>query len=235
MTMPHIAHIIAAAGSGTRFGAPLPKQFCDLGGRPLLMTTIERMQTGRDKAMILLVLSPDMVEEWLDMCAEHSFTSPAIIEGGATRWESVKNAIDALPASIHIITVHDGARPVVTASLIDRVMNAVTDGHHGALPMTAVTDSIRELGDDGSTHAVDRSRLRAVQTPQAFDAGLLRLAYQLPYSPLFTDDASVMEAAGFTDIVEAPGDPRNIKVTHPGDIEIARLHLNSIDNHPERE
>lgn len=228
--MPDVAHIIAAAGSGTRFGAPLPKQFCMLNGRPLLMTTVERMQSGSDKAMILLVLSPDMVEEWLDMCAGHSFSSPPIIEGGDTRWESVRNAITALPPAIDIITVHDGARPVVTAPLIDKVVAAVKEGHHGALPMTPVTDSIRQLTDDGSTRAIDRSLLRAVQTPQAFEARLLRQAYGLPYSPLFTDDASVMEAAGFRDIAAVPGDPRNIKVTHPGDIEIARLHLNSIDD-----
>lgn len=146
----------------------------------------------------------------------------------------MKNAIAALPTSIDIITVHDGARPAVTASLIDRVIAAVGNGHHGSLPMTAVTDSIRQIDDDGTIRAVDRSRLRAVQTPQAFDAALLRQAYQLPYSPLFTDDASVMEAAGFTDIVETQGDPRNIKVTHPGDIDIARLNLSSIDNSAEQ-
>lgn len=223
--MAKAAHIIAAAGSGSRFGAPLPKQFCPLGGRPLLMTTIDRIRAYSPTDLIVVVLNTWFIDEWLDMCRDHGFRSPAIAEGGATRWQSVRNALEAIPPAIPVITVHDGARPAVSPELMARVVEAVTSGRQGALPMLPLTDSVRRVNPDGSTSAIDRSLLRTVQTPQAFDAALLRRAYQLPYTPSMTDDASVMEAAGYTDIAEVEGDPRNIKVTHPGDIDIVAMYL----------
>lgn len=219
-----VCHIIVAAGSGSRYGAALPKQFCELDGRPLLMTTIEAF---RPHGRIILVLGERMVDYWREQCARHRFESPAIAVGGATRWESVSNALRLVPDTAEIITVHDGARPVVSDVIINNVVDAVRRGHYGAIPAIPVTDSLRRFTCDGDvTVAVDRSDYRAVQTPQAFLADLLRRAYALPYRHEFTDDASVMEAAGFTDIVLTEGSPRNIKVTNPGDMEIARLYLN---------
>lgn len=212
-----------AAGSGSRFGADRPKQFCDLGGRPVLMTTIERLRRcGGD---IVLVLSPDWTGKWSEMCSLHSFTSPRVVAGGATRWESVRRGLEAVSPDTEIITVHDGARPVVEPDLVRRLVGAVTSGADGAIPVTPMTDSLRRVNSDGSSCAVDRAPLRAVQTPQVFPADRLRRAYTLPYRPDFTDDASVVEAAGFTRLALVEGSPRNIKITRPGDIEIAALYL----------
>ena len=228
--MKKIAHIIVAAGSGLRYGAPLPKQFCDLAGRPLLMTTVDNIARACGDAEMVLVLNADYVSLWEAMCREHHFVSPRIVAGGDTRWASVKNALCTLDDDVAIVTVHDGARPMVTPDLTRRVIKAVEEGHEGAIPMVAVTDSMRRVDPDreGVTHSIDRSTLRAVQTPQGFNAPLLRDAYRRPFSPSFTDDASVMEAAGYIDLVEVAGDARNIKVTRPGDIAVAELFLSDM-------
>lgn len=226
MELSDIYHIIVAAGTGSRFGAELPKQFCNMAGRPVLMETIDRFRQYGRGGHIILVISPDMMPLWDSLCQTYGFVSPPVVFGGATRWESVRKAIDAVPPRARIITVHDGARPLVDDAVIGNVLSVMDGGNrHGALPAVAVTDSVRDLGADGSSHAVDRSRLRAVQTPQAFDAQLLRRAYALPYRPGFTDDASVMEAAGFGDIALVEGSPRNIKITHPADIKVAELYM----------
>ncbi len=226
MELSDIYHIIVAAGSGSRFGAELPKQFCDMAGRPVLMETIARFRRYGQGGHLILVLSADMLPLWDSLCRKHGFMSPPVIFGGATRWESVRNAIAAVPPRARVITVHDGARPLVGAGVIRNVLSAVSSGCcQGALPAVAVTDSVRCIATDGSSRAVDRSRLRAVQTPQAFDAALLRRAYTMPYQSSFTDDASVMEAAGFGDIALVEGSPVNIKITHPADIKVAELYL----------
>lgn len=211
-----VYHIIVAAGSGVRYGADCPKQFCKLNGRPLLMTTVGKMQAAG--GTLILVLNSEWIGPWTDMCAAYGFESPRVVAGGATRWESVRNAIETVPADADVITVHDGARPAVDTDTINRVVDAVVDGADGAIPVVAVTDSLREILPDGLSRAVDRSGFRAVQTPQAFRGQALKAAYRLPYRPGFTDDASVMEAAGFTCLKLVDGNPGNIKVTNPGDI-----------------
>ena len=224
----NVCHIIVAAGSGCRFGATLPKQFCLMGERPVVMETISRMRRfGGEDADILLVISADMEGLWQELCESHSFVSPPTVHGGATRAESVRNALaHPLARKADIITVHDAARPLLTQRLMDAVM-ALRPGSHGNIPVVKVTDSLRMVGKDGSV-AVDRSEFRAVQTPQAFRGEMLRKAYEQPLSPAFTDDASVMEAAGFSRLDLVEGDSCNIKITNPGDIDIALLYLNNI-------
>ena len=225
----HITHIVVAAGNGSRFGGDIPKQFQMLNGRPVLMHCIEALRTATPGAGIILVLSQIHRDLWLDLCREHHFKTPTSVTGGATRWESVRNALVTLPEpdAGDIVTVHDGARPLVSPRLVHDVVSACRD-HSGAIPAIAVTDSIREVNADGSSTTLDRSRLRAVQTPQAFRAVQLMEAYRLPYRDTFTDDASVMTAAGFTDIVLTNGDPSNIKITRPLDIAIAELYMRGI-------
>lgn len=222
-------HIVVAAGSGSRYGGNLPKQFCDLAGRPLLMTTLERLHAATPDWKLIVVLSPDMTSEWEQMCSAHAFTLPHLITtGGATRAHSVKNALALLPASsVGYVSIHDAARPVITPQLIANLIEGL-EGTDGVIPATPVTDSIRCLDADGSSVAVDRSSLRAVQTPQIFPAHKLLAAYRQEIRPTFTDDASVMEAAGFTNLRLVKGDPRNIKVTNPGDMTIAELYLNNL-------
>lgn len=205
--------IIAAGGVGSRFGAAVPKQFCELLGTPVLLHAIGQFRKTLPEATIAVVISPD----WADILPAGTITASP----GKTRWESVKNALDATRAiEADAILVHDGARPLVTPAVIRGVIDALAD-HQGAIPVVDVTDSLRSA--DGSP--ARREDFRAVQTPQGFRAGLLRQAYELPYDVCFTDDASVMSAAGFTDMVLTPGDPTNIKITNPLDLKIAEVIL----------
>ncbi len=205
--------IIAAGGVGRRFGAAVPKQFCPLQGRPVLLHSIERFSRRLPGATIAVVIDP----AW-----RHLLPAGVIAaEPGATRWQSVANALESTAGvEADAILVHDGARPLVTDEVIDGVVNALAE-HQGAIPVTAVTDSLRRA--DGSP--ADRSQFRAVQTPQAFRADLLRRAYELPFSEEFTDDASVMTAAGFADIALTAGDHCNLKITNPLDLQIAEVIL----------
>ncbi len=214
-----ITIIVVAAGSGSRYGSSLPKQFCLLEGRPVLMHTLDALRSACPEARIIVVLSPSMTAYWRGLCSEYGFASPEICPGGDTRWHSVRNAVGMCSAN-GIILVHDGARPLVDGLTVHRVIGCVR-ATGAAIPAVAVTDSLRMYDGDGS-HAVDRSRYCAVQTPQGFDAALLKDAYGRPYSSAFTDDASVVEAAGHT-ISLVDGAPSNIKITNPGDIDIAAL------------
>ena len=213
-------HIVVAAGTGSRYGGNLPKQFCDLGGRPLLMTTLERLHAAAPDGRIILVVSREMEPVWAQMCCDHSFCMPlTLVHGGASRAESVKNAVMTIdPATVGWISVHDAARPLVTPEMFGRLLEGLRNAD-GAIPAVAVTDSLRELTIDGRSHAVDRSRYRAVQTPQLFHGNLLVRANLQELRPEFTDDASVMEAAGFSNLKLVEGDTNNIKVTNPGDIQ----------------
>lgn len=224
--------IIVAAGSGSRFGSALPKQFCELDGRPVLMHTIDAFRTALPESSIAVVISQDMKDLWLQLCELHSFDSPRIVFGGPTRWASVANALagPACPCdSRSIIMVHDGARPLIDGTTLRRICEGFDATADGVLPTVALSDSVRQIDADGRSHALDRSSLRAVQTPQAFRADKLHDAYRQPYRPTFTDDASVMESAGYTSLRLVEGSTENIKITNPDDIAIASLILSHRD------
>ena len=222
MNTQHIYNIIVAAGSGSRFGASLPKQYCLLNDCPVLMHTIDNMRDALPESHIILVLNVDFVDYWAELCEKYSFTSPAVVVGGDSRWQSVKNAIDTIPADAEVITVHDGARPIVDKMMVHRLIKALGESV-GVIPVVSITDSLRQINENGSI-PVDRAKYCAVQTPQVFRADKLVEAYSLPFDATFTDDASVMAAKGYAvSLVE--GDTYNIKITHPLDIEIAQLYL----------
>lgn len=216
--------IIVAGGSGTRFGAAMPKQFLPLAGLPVLMHTVRKF--ARCGAQVVLVLPRAQQELWRELCAEHGFEVECeVVSGGGSRFESVKNGLRAVAslAGDHtagcMVAVHDGVRPLVSPQVIER---AYTDAaiYGSAVPVVAVTDSIRHIEPDGSSRAMRRDELVAVQTPQTFALDALLAAYNVELSPLFTDDASVMEAAGHS-IHLIEGNHDNIKITHPGDLAIA--------------
>ena len=224
--MASVSIIIVAAGSGLRFGSPLPKQFCLLYNRPVVMHTIDAFRSANPDAIISIVINRDMTSLWNDLCIKHNFQSPTIVYGGATRWESVKKAIQALPQT-DIIMIHDGVRPLVNTDLISRITSLLSDNKSidGVIPAVPVTDSLRKIETNGQSISVDRAYMRAVQTPQAFPSDKLRKAYSMPYRKEFTDDASVMEAAGFDHIVLTEGSPENIKITNPGDLALAEFYM----------
>lgn len=220
------AVIIVAAGSGSRFGGNIPKQFCVLGDKPVLMHSIERFAGYLPGAEITVVLSADRVDYWRELCRQYSFDVPhQIAIGGATRWESVKNALENVNRQASVIMIHDGARPLVERDTIARLSEALEDGAPGALPVIPMVDSLRHIAADGHSEAVDRSRFVRVQTPQAFEAAKLLEAYRLPYSPVMTDDASVFEMADFGPIKLVAGSEATLKITRNEDLAIAGIYL----------
>lgn len=225
-----ITIIVCAAGSGSRFGGDLPKQFCLLRGRPVLMRSIDALRRACPGARIITVLSRDMRQTWRQLCDEYRFGPTEVVDGGATRRESVRNAMLALgPADSArgYVLVHDGARPLVSHGVIRRVIEALDAGNKGAVPAVPVTDTIMMLtGDAGQFGPVDRSTLRCVQTPQGFDAASIIRAYTGTGSTgPFTDDLSVAMAHGIAPVVLTEGDYTNIKVTNPRDLAVAEAML----------
>lgn len=218
--------IIVAGGAGNRMGASLPKQFLMLGNMPILGRTINRMAEALPAAEIVVVLPKQHIDLWHNLSARFDIAPHRVTEGGAERFHSVKNGIAALSPEVQTIAVHDGVRPLVSKKLIIKLMLAAEEST-AVIPVVAPTDSFRILTQEDSS-IINRSQLRMVHTPQVFDADTLRAAYNQPYSATFTDDASVVEAAGGK-ITLIEGERNNIKITTPEDIIIAQAILNSED------
>jgi 2-C-methyl-D-erythritol 4-phosphate cytidylyltransferase len=206
MAVPRVWAVIVAAGWGERFGGP--KQFAELGGARLVDHAVDTASTACD-AVVLVV--PD-ASDWQGAEVD------ALVTGGATRAESVRAGLGAVPATAEIIVVHDAARPLATTEVFKAVIAAVRGGADGAVPGIAVADTLKRVDDVRVTATVDRVGLVAVQTPQAFAAGTLRAAHAGQGQA--TDDAALVEQFGGT-VVVVPGDPRNLKVTGPADLMIA--------------
>lgn len=214
--------IIVAGGSGKRLGGPVPKQFQTVKGKPLLMWTIEAFH-AYDAAMPLIVVLPkEHFDIWKALCMGHRFfIDHQVVAGGAERFHSVKAGLDKVEGD-GLVAVHDGVRPVVSAALIERCFEAA---HHkgAAIPVVPVVPSIREITPKGSK-ALDRSTLRAVQTPQCFHTDLLRKAFEQPYDAAFTDEAALVERLGVkVELVE--GEEGNIKVTTAMDMRVVENYV----------
>jgi 2-C-methyl-D-erythritol 4-phosphate cytidylyltransferase len=212
--------LIVAGGSGSRMAADVPKQFLLLAGKPILMRTIEVFHQFNSNIKIILVLPKPHQEYWAKLCIEHSFDiKHSIVGGGETRFQSVLNGLNTINDISHcIVAIHDGVRPLVSKQTLENCFNAaIATGN--AVPYVELIDSIREVENNKSKH-VNRENYKAIQTPQVFNFGLLRRAYTMRYNPSFTDDASVLEAAGLLiNLVE--GNRENIKITTPTDLIIA--------------
>lgn len=214
--------LIVAGGCGCRMGAARPKQFLLLDGMPVLAHTINRFARTLPGAPLVVVLPAGQEEFWHNLAARFDVASHLTATGGATRYESVKNGLAALPGDCDLILVHDGVRPLVSADLI-RHTAACAERYAAAIPVVEPVDSYRRL-EDGESRPIDRSRLRIVQTPQAFNAEVLRSAYENPYEAGFTDDASVVERMGHT-VFLCEGERSNLKITTPEDLAIAQALL----------
>jgi 2-C-methyl-D-erythritol 4-phosphate cytidylyltransferase len=200
--------VVVAAGSGNRFGRA--KQYEELGGRRVLDWALE---AARSVAEGIVLVVP----------AENAgFREPgvdAIVPGGATRSESVRAGLAAVPNEAEVVVVHDAARPLATVQLFETVVQAVRDGADAAVPAVPVTDTVKRVKGEKVAETLDRSELVAVQTPQAFDAHALRRAHEP--QPEGTDDASLIEGIGGT-VVVVEGEQANLKITHPQDLVVAR-------------
>ena len=223
----HKYAIVVAGGKGLRMGADTPKQFLPIGGKPVLMRTLERFREALPDVALVLVLPPSQQDFWRQLCVHHHFTLPhTVASGGATRFHSVLNGLRTIPTDVAeaVVGVHDGVRPFVSPDVIRRCYTEA-EQTGTAVPVMPVVETVRHIQADGTSSAtIDRSRLRLVQTPQTFSLSLLRRAYEQPYRDAFTDDASVVEALGHP-ITLVEGNRENIKLTTPFDLQVAETIL----------
>lgn len=214
--------IVVAGGKGLRMGTDLPKQFIPIGGKPILMHTIQNFHDYDQDINIILVLPESHKKYWNQLCKEYNFKIVhTITTGGEVRFDSVNNGLKLVEEGL--VAVQDGVRPFASQELIKRCFEAAK-AHKAIIPVIPSTDSLREIEEDGNSHIIDRSNIRLIQTPQIFDADLLQKAYKtgLPHRASFTDDASVVEATGIK-IHLIEGESTNIKVTTPLDLKIGEL------------
>lgn len=210
--------LILAGGKGLRMGADLPKQFLLLAGKPVLMHALEAFNKADPTTELILVLPQEHQAFWTSLCTQHGFTlKHQVATGGVVRFDSVRNGLK-LVIEDSLVAVHDGVRPLVKPELIRTCFEAASQ-KGAVIPVFDLTESIRRIEGDKS-YAEDRSRFRSVQTPQTFRSDILKDAYEQPYRDVFTDDASVVEAAGH-EITLVEGHRENIKITTPQDLLLA--------------
>ena len=220
--------VIPAGGSGVRMGADVPKQFLLLDGKPILRLTIERFLEAVPDIHVVTVLPEAHIGWWRQYCAKDGFTCPQkMVEGGFTRFHSVKNALQHIPDGA-IVAVHDSVRPLISVAKI-RELFAAAESAPAVIPATPCTDTLKAVSkrEDGAlevTGSVDRSAVWGVQTPQIFHSEVLKKAYDRGYDTLFTDDASVVSAAGIP-VLCIEGERTNIKITTPEDLLLAQAVL----------
>ena len=233
--------IIVAGGKGLRMGGDIPKQFLPIGGKPVLMRTIERFWAYSEDLQIILVLPETQQDYWRELCEEYRFPMPAttplprqggagsgsylLANGGQTRFHSVQNGLALVPDDAEgVVGVHDGVRPFPSIEVIRNCYETARE-KKAVIPVIPVVETVRHLEGEGSV-TVPRGDYRLVQTPQTFDIQLLKKANSQPYNDGFTDDASVVESYGHA-ITLVEGNRENIKITTPYDLVIAEAILKS--------
>lgn len=211
--------IIVAGGKGLRMGGELPKQFLPLAGKPVLMHTLEAFCRFDAEMTLILVLPKTQQSYWKQLCDEHRFAVKYLLaDGGETRFHSVRNGLSLVPSSEGLVGVHDGVRPFVSQEVIGGCYEMAAK-QRAVVPVVDVVDTVRQITESGS-RTVCRDDYKLVQTPQVFDASLLKQAYAQEFTPAFTDDASVVEAMGVP-VCLVEGNRENIKITTPFDLKIA--------------
>ena len=223
--------IIVAGGKGLRMGSDIPKQFLPVGGKPVLMRTLERFREYSPTLQIILVLPKAQQDYWRQLCQQYQFPLPVeegvrggfylLADGGETRFHSVQNGLALIPDDAEgVVGVHDGVRPFPSIEVIRNCYETARE-KKAVIPVIPVVETVRHLQGEVSV-TVPRNDYRLVQTPQCFDIQLLKAANRQPYNDGFTDDASVVEAFGF-DITLVEGNRENIKITTPHDLKIAKV------------
>jgi 2-C-methyl-D-erythritol 4-phosphate cytidylyltransferase len=214
--------VIVAGGSGKRMGLDTPKQFLELAGRPVLMHTIEKFRQFSDKIEIITVLPENQLRHWNEFCKKFAFDVPhTLVKGGEHRFISVKHGLEFVDTP-GLVAIHDGVRPLVKLETIKRCFETA-EKYGNAIPVISPADSLRQTTSKGSK-PISRLDVKMVQTPQVFDAELIKKAYRQPYETAFTDDASVLEKTGVK-IHMVEGNRENIKITNPEDLFIAQTLL----------
>ena len=218
--------IIVAGGKGLRMGSDIPKQFLPIGGKPVLMRTLERFRKYSADLQIILVLPEAQQAYWQELCEKYDFkVKYQLANGGQTRFHSVQNGLALVPDDAEgVVGVHDGVRPFPSIEVIKNCYETARTAK-AVIPVIPVVETVRHLEGDSSV-TVPRGDYRLVQTPQTFDIQLLKAANRQPYNDGFTDDASVVESYGHA-ITLVEGNRENIKITTPYDITVAEAIINS--------
>lgn len=215
--------IIVAGGMGTRMNSSIPKQFLPLMGFPVLCHPIQAFTHAFKDIELILVVPPNQIDGARTILKSYmSQVKIATVAGGDTRFHSVKNGL-AHVNDDGIVFIHDGVRPLVSRELIYRCFDAAAS-HGSAIPVIPVSDSIRSLNDNNNSSPVNRDQLRIVQTPQTFRTNVILPAFRRDFDPAFTDEATVVEAAGIK-VHLVQGEAENIKITNPTDMIIAETLL----------
>ena len=214
--------IIVAGGKGLRMGSDIPKQFLPIGGKPVLMRTLERFREYSPTLKIILVLPKAQQDYWRQLCADYHFNVEyQLADGGETRFHSVQHGLALIPDEAEgVVGVHDGVRPFPSIDVIRRCYDTARE-KKAVIPVIPVVETLRHLQGKSSI-TVPRDDYRLVQTPQCFDIQLLKAANRQPYNDGFTDDASVVESFGHA-ITLVEGNRENIKITTPYDLKIAKV------------
>ena len=223
--------IIVAGGKGLRMGSDIPKQFLPIGGKPVLMRTLERFREYSPTLQIILVLPKAQQDYWRQLCQQYQFPLPVeegvrggsylLADGGETRFHSVQNGLALIPDDAEgVVGVHDGVRPFPSIEVIRRCYETARE-QKAVIPVIPVVETVRQL-EGATSFTVPRDDYRLVQTPQCFDIQLLKAANRQPYNDNFTDDASVVESYGHA-ITLVEGNRENIKITTPYDLKIAEV------------
>ena len=210
--------VIVAGGSGKRLPSETPKQFLLLNGQPALFYSIRAFQQCRQQPEIIVVLPPDLIGYWSELCKKYNFKlTHTVVPGGNERFHSVKNGLASVDAA-GIVAIHDGARPVVSTELIDNAFEAA-EKYGNSIPALVPSESVRYDGE-----SIDRNKVFLIQTPQVFEAKLIKNAYEQPYNESFTDDSTVFEKYGHA-LHFIEGEKSNIKITWPADLLLAEHYL----------
>lgn len=226
--------VVMAAGHGVRMGSALPKQFIELGGKPILQRTIENFVRAVPDIKVVTVLPKEYIQGWKNLCSQNNFYYPQmLVEGGITRFHSVRNALKKVPDGA-VVAIQDGVRPLATPELISR-MFSMMDSCRALIPVLPSTDTlkaVRSVRDSSGAErletipgvVLDRSEVYRAQTPQIFLSEDLKAAYGQAFDTSFTDDASVAERKNIP-LSYVEGERYNIKITTQDDLDFAKAIL----------
>ncbi len=225
--------VIVAGGTGRRMGEGVPKQYREVAGKAVILHTLDRFLAFDPEISIVVVLAPGHMEHWERIVAqaEDRVTAQAakrisLAPGGETRYGSVKSGLLKMDREVEVIGIHDAVRPLVSHATLERCYGSAAESGSG-VPVIEMDETVRILKPEGHSEHMDRSMLRRVQTPQVFRAEMIRKAYQVPFHPSFTDDASVYEAL-YGEVRLVKGNAENIKITTPADLILAEQLLEGL-------
>nr|MBP8690848.1 2-C-methyl-D-erythritol 4-phosphate cytidylyltransferase [Sedimentibacter sp.] len=223
----HVSAIIVAAGKGKRMDSQIPKQYLNIAGKTILDTTLYKFEKSNEVDEIILVVNKDEVEYVKSGISPFYAKISKVVAGGKTRTESVYQGLKNVGKDCDIVLIHDGVRPFISYNLISTCIENASV-YRACVPVIEVMDTIKEISEEGTVvKTLDRKKLRAAQTPQAFDYSLIRECYEraMTENADFTDDASIVEYYGYK-VKTIEGLYKNIKITTPLDLRLAEIIAN---------